>query len=46
MKNKKIFLSAIIVPVFALNSYAGADFDTTNNQTREQIKTIMEKQKS
>lgn len=46
MKNKKIFLSAIIVPVFALSSYAGADFDTTNNETREQIKTIMEKQKS
>lgn len=46
MKNKKIFLSAIIVPVFVLSSYAGADFDTTNNETREQIKTIMEKQKS
>lgn len=46
MKNKKIFLSAIIVPVFALSSYAGANFDTTNNETREQIKIIMEKQKS
>lgn len=46
MKNKKIFFTSIIVPVFALSSYAGADFEPTNNETREQIKTIMEKQKS
>lgn len=46
MKNKKIFFTSIIVPVFLLSSYAGADFDPTNSESREQIKTIMEKQKS
>lgn len=46
MKNKKIFFTSIIVPVFLLSSYAWANFEPISNETREQIKTIMEKQKS